>query len=497
MFSENTTILQQLYSQCFTAPLKTITPLTGSGSNRQYFRLVGQDAQSCIGVIGESRKENESFIYLTQHFTKKSLPVPEILAVSEDRMSYLQTDLGSKSLFEALRTGRESQIGYTTNHIELLKKTICLLPAFQVKGIVDLNTERLLPPTRFDVKAAMFDLYYFKYCFLKVAGLPFDEIQLEADLLQLGSDLNDNEQTGFLYRDFQARNVMLVDGNPYFIDYQGGREGPLEYDVASFLWQASAHYGADLRTILLEEYLSALEEITDIDRQKFLQRLDLFVFFRTLQVLGAYGLRGYVEHKPHFLASIPLAIANLREALQKGVAAAYPYLSQTLEKLVQLPQFQLPTPSPEPAKQLTVKVQAPTLVVRIFSFSYKKGIPEDTSGNGGGYVFDCRSTHNPGRYEPYKKLTGLDAPVIRFLETNGEILPFLQHVYALADFHVQRYLDRGFTALMFSFGCTGGQHRSVYSAQHLAEHLSEKFGIEIILQHREQAITQHFPAKAK
>lgn len=178
MFSKNTTILQQLYSQCFAAPLKTIMPLTGSGSNRQYFRLVGQDTQSCIGVIGESRKENESFIYLTQHFTEKSLPVPEILAVSEDRMSYLQTDLGSMSLFDALRMGRESQTGYTANHIELLKKTIRLLPAFQVKGIVGLNTERLLPPTRFDVKAAMFDLYYFKYCFLKVAGLPFDEIQL-------------------------------------------------------------------------------------------------------------------------------------------------------------------------------------------------------------------------------------------------------------------------------------------------------------------------------
>ena len=253
MFSENTTILQQLYSQCFAAPLKTIMPLTGSGSNRQYFRLVGQDTQSCIGVIGESRKENESFIYLTQHFTEKSLPVPKILAVSEDRMSYLQTDLGSMSLFDALRMGRESQTGYTANHIELLKKAIRLLPAFQVKGIVGLNTERLLPPTRFDVKAAMFDLYYFKYCFLKVAGLPFDEIQLEADLLQLGSDLNDNEKTGFLYRDFQARNVMLIDGSPYFIDYQGGREGPLEYDVASFLWHASAHYGSDLRTILLEE----------------------------------------------------------------------------------------------------------------------------------------------------------------------------------------------------------------------------------------------------
>ena len=497
MFSENTTILQQLYSQCFAAPLKSITPLTGSGSNRQYFRLMGEDDQSCIGVIGELLKENESFLYLTQHFSEKTLPVPKILAVSEDRMSYLQTDLGSLSLFEALRAGRESQTGYTPNHIELLKKAIRQLPAFQVKGIADLNTERLLPPTRFNVNAAMFDLNYFKYCFLKVVGLPFDEIQLEADLQQFASDLNNNEKVGFLYRDFQARNIMLVDGEPYFIDYQGGREGPLEYDVASFLWQASAHYGSDLRTILLEEYLNALEEITDIDRQKFLQRLDLFVFFRTLQVLGAYGLRGYVEHKPHFLASIPLAIENLREALQKGVADAYPYLSQTLENLVRQPQFQITTPISASANLSTTKAQLPMLVVRIFSFSYKKGIPEDTSGNGGGYVFDCRSTHNPGRYEPYKKLTGLDAPVIRFLETNGEILPFLEHVYALADFHVQRYLDRGFTALMFSFGCTGGQHRSVYSAQHLAEHLSEKFGIEIILQHREQAITQHFSAKAK
>ncbi len=139
---------------------------------------------------------------------------------------------------------------------------------------------------------------------------------------------------------------------------------------------------------------------------------------------------------------------------------------------------------------------ATALVVRVFSFSYKKGIPADESGNGGGYVFDCRSTHNPGRYEPYKLLTGLDQPVIDFLEQDGEILTFLEHVYALADTHVVRYIERGFTSLMFSFGCTGGQHRSVYSAQHLAEHLHEKFGVEVQLVHREQQISTCFPAIA-
>jgi hypothetical protein len=318
----------------------------------------------------------------------------------------------------------------------------------------------------------------------------------------------------FLYRDFQARNVMLMEGAPYFIDFQGGRRGPYYYDLASFLWQASAKYPHKLRRELVYEYYNALKQYTEVPSpHKFVERLSLFVLFRQLQVLGAYGFRGYFERKQHFIESIPPAMQNLRELLHDR-SFPYPYLVDLLQRLTELPQYRQiettasradgykttdknpykPHPQDGPATFSKYDAQGP-LVVKVFSFSYRKGIPEDESGNGGGYVFDCRSTHNPGRYEPYKQLTGLDEPVIRFLEDDGEILTFLDSVYKLADAHVRRYIQRGFTSLMFSFGCTGGQHRSVYSAQHLAEHLNSKFGVEVRICHREQGIVQTLARK--
>ena len=321
-----------------------------------------------------------------------------------------------------------------------------------------------------------------------------------------------------MYRDFQARNVMLdADGNPFFIDYQGGRKGPFYYDLASFLWQASARYSNKLRRELVLEYYNALQQYIEVPSVRhFVARLSLFVLFRTLQVLGAYGFRGYFERKKHFLDSIPPAMDNLRALLKLGEDVfPYPYMMDMLRRLTDMPRYahiEEPAvsradgykttdknvyaahPQDGPATFSKYDGKGP-LRVRVFSFSYRKGIPADESGNGGGYVFDCRSTHNPGRYEPYKKLTGLDEPVIRFLEDDGEILTFLESVYKLADAHVQRYIDRGFTDLMFSFGCTGGQHRSVYSAQHLAEHIHNKYGIEVHVCHREQGIEQTLEAE--
>jgi hypothetical protein len=303
--------------------------------------------------------------------------------------------------------------------------------------------------------------------------------------------------------------MLDAEGNPYFIDFQGGRKGPYYYDLASFLWQASAKYPYKVRREMVYEYYNALKQYTEVPSpHHFVDRLSLFVLFRQLQVLGAYGFRGYFERKRHFIESIPPAIQNMKELLGER-NFPYPYLIDILQQLTELPKFQQvlvtaaradgykttdknpykPHPHDGPATFSKYDAQGP-LVVRVFSFSYGNGIPEDESGNGGGYVFDCRSTHNPGRYEPYKQLTGLDEPVIRFLEDDGEILTFLDSVYKLADAHVRRYIQRGFTSLMFSFGCTGGQHRSVYSAQHLAEHIHEKFGIEVRICHREQGITQ-------
>lgn len=473
------------------APLKVET-LAKAGSNRQYVRMLADDGSTVIGVIGPSIAENRCFIYLAQHFTHKGLPMPKIFAVNADYSRYIQQDLGQQALYDALADARKNNFCYEEKEKALLAATLQQLAHIQVEGAQNLDFAQCLPPIRFDQQAAMFDLNYFKYSFLKTTDLPFDEIKLEADMQQLATDLvgDSNEEHYFLYRDFQARNVMLCEGEPYFIDFQGGMQGPLQYDIASFLWQASARYPQSLRNELIEIYTEELQKLLPhFNKAAFNQRLQLFVLFRVLQVLGAYGLRGYFERKKYFLDSIPLAIDNLRKMLADHVAAPYPYLNEILQQLVALPQFNATPAQHGQASVSKYDGQGP-LVVRVFSFSYKKGIPEDTSGNGGGYVFDCRSTHNPGRYEQYKPLTGLDQPVIKFLEDDGEILTFLDSVYKLADAHVARYMQRGFTNLMFSFGCTGGRHRSVYSAQHLAEHLHNKFGIEVHICHREQNIQQ-------
>lgn len=503
--------LIDLYTKHYQKEAASVEPLATSGSNRKYFRLTGEAGKSVIGVIGTSIEENEAFVYLSRHFEKRKLPVPHIIAVSDDMMSYLQEDLGQRSLFDELKGGRQSGGRYNLRERELLIRTIKELPNIQIRGARGLDWNYCYPQPEFDEESVMFDLNYFKYCFLKPSGLDFHELKLEANFRMMMKDLTEEQFDSFLYRDFQARNVMLDDDDkPFFIDYQGGRKGPYYYDVASFLWQASARYPSDLRSTLIDEYYESLRNYTEVPSLRdFKQRLNLFVLFRTMQVLGAYGYRGNFEKKNHFLQSIPPAISNLREILSVG-DFPYPYLVEVLQHLTELPQYQTTTvaevkradgyrttdknvynahPSDGPATFSKYDNKGP-LVVRVNSFSFHKGIPEDPSGNGGGYVFDCRSTHNPGRYEPYKQLTGLDDPVIRFLEDDGEILSFLEHVYALADNHVERYIQRGFNSLMFSFGCTGGQHRSVYAAQHLAEHIHEKYGIEVHINHREQSISQ-------
>ena len=475
--------LQELYQQWSgEAPAQT-EQLPGAGSNRVYYRLSNDKGESVIGCVGTSAEENHAFVALARHFTAKGLPVPQVLAVSPDEMRYLQTDLGTTSLFDALRRGREAGGRYDEEERELLRQTIRLLPRVQFEGAQGLDFSVCYPQPAFDHTGVMFDLNYFKYCYLKATGIDFHELRLEHDFQQMARDLTSEQGNSFLYRDFQARNVMVLTGIS-FIDFQGGRRGPFYYDLASFLWQASARYPQTLRQELLDVYYAEAQRYTAMPpRADFDRRLRLFVFFRLLQVLGAYGFRGYFERKQHFLQSIPPALDSIRQLLADG-PFGYPELEQALGAICSHAQPQPSTLNPQPSNHL---------VVRIFSFSYKRGIPQDESGNGGGYVFDCRGTHNPGRYEQYKHLTGLDQPVIQFLEDDGEILTFLDAVYRLADAHVARYLERGFSSLMFCFGCTGGQHRSVYSAQHLAEHIRQKFPlVEVRLCHREQAISQVF-----
>lgn len=470
--------MQQLIT-LFTQHTGKVNPsleaLPSSGSNRKYYRIQ-QDGISLIGVHGESRDENRAFIHLAKHFRAQHLNVPELVAVSGDEMFYLQEDLGDSHLFDLIKGGRTTGV-FDHEEKELLHKTITLLADFQYRGAENLNFNVCYPLPEFNRRSVMWDLNYFKYSFLKTTGLDFREDLLENDFEKLADNLLKEQTDTFMYRDFQSRNVMVVQGEPYYIDFQGGRKGPVYYDVASFLWQAKANFPSGLRDELIETYIVSLQKYQSVDAHHFSSRLRQFVFFRTLQVLGAYGFRGYFEKKPHFIQSIPFALDNLRELLQDDFCE-YPYLCKLLREMTELKQF--------------ADSRKRELEVRVYSFAYKKGIPNDLSGNGGGYVFDCRAINNPGKYERYNNVTGLDEPVIKFLEEDGEITTFLESIYPLVDRHVTRYIERNFTNLMISFGCTGGQHRSVYAAQHVAEHISKKFGVKVSLIHREQNIEQEF-----
>ena len=463
------------------------------GSNRLYTRIQDASGRTVIRVEGTNRDENRAFIYMARHFHDLGLPVPELYWVSEDEMTYTQEDLGDTLLFDAIRHGRETGEFSAEEHT-LLERTIRALAHVQIEGAKDFDWSVCFPVPEMDERSIRWDLNYFKYCFLKGTRLEFSEPRLEDDFDTLTAKIfsplrGEPERGWFLYRDFQSRNVMIKDGQPYFIDFQGGRKGPTQYDVASFLWQAKANFPAALREELIDAYLDELHKLQpSLAEQTWRAALPHFVLFRTLQVLGAYGYRGYFERKPHFLESIPNAIKNLNElfATNNGLAACYPYIYELSHVLLNS------HVAPSPSLRGRVGVG---LLVTIYSFSFKRGIPADTSGNGGGYVFDCRSTHNPGKYEEYKTQTGLDQPVIDFLEKDGEILTFLNSVYALVDHHVERFLERGFNHLQVSFGCTGGQHRSVYCAEHLAVHLKEKYPVRIHLIHRERGIDKWLNAQ--
>ena len=462
------------------------------GSNRVYSRVTDEQGRSLIRVEGTNRDENRAFIYMARHFHQLGLPVPELYTVSDDEMTYTQEDLGDTLLFDAIKNGRETG-NFNETERTLLKRTLRALAHIQVEGAKDFDWSICFPVPEMDERAIRWDLNYFKYCFLKGTKIEFSEPALENDFdklvctLSAAGGLCSVSASGlstFLYRDFQSRNVMIKDGKPYFIDFQGGRKGPTQYDVASFLWQAKANIPASLREELIDAYLDELKKLQPcMAESEWRAALPHFVLLRTLQVLGAYGYRGYFERKPHFLESIPNALKNLEEIFTQN-----PELQQEYPTLFLLSKY-LPRTTVK-RRSTDGQSQCQALVVTIYSFSFKRGIPADESGNGGGYVFDCRSTHNPGKYDEYKALTGLDQPVIDFLEKDGEILTFLNSVYALVDHHVERFLERGFDHLQVAFGCTGGQHRSVYCAEHLAAHLKEKYNVQIELIHRERGITK-------
>ena len=457
--------LERLFLQTTGKRAESIIPLTPSGSNRQYFRLrTGSVSQ--VGVLGTSLDENMAFVAIDRHMRAKGLAVPEVYAVSDDNSCYLQEDLGDTLLYDMLK-------GRVSSYMDMAAMALRQLPRLQFLSAEGLDFNKCYPVPSLDIRSVMWDLNYFKYCFVKGTGIDFSEPQLEDDFEHLAGILLSEQSDTFLYRDFQSRNVMVKDGIPYFIDFQGGRRGPIFYDVASFLWQASAGFTDKQRDMLIDAYLEALQPFRTMDKTTFMAHLRYFVLFRLLQVLGAYGFRGLFERKAYFLQGIPLIMDSLRHELEIGFDGL-PYLMSLLERIVSLSRFK--------------RVMKPEgLTVDVCSFSYRRGIPEDTSGNGGGFVFDCRAIHNPGRYDQYKSFTGHDAPVVTFLDATEGMTYFLQQVYNLVDQSVDRYLDRGFDHLSVSFGCTGGQHRSVYAADHLAAHLMEKYPqVTTRLTHREQ-----------
>jgi aminoglycoside/choline kinase family phosphotransferase len=467
-------VLQQLFEQHFGTPPKRIQPLQGQlgGSGRNIVRL-SSDRDSAIGILYNVREENAAFLEFSRHFRRYSLPVPEIYAEDLNQGAYLEEDFGDTTLYDFLSNNRTGE-SIAPEVVEAYHKVVAVLPRFQVEASRDLNYEVCYPRASFDRQSIAWDLNYFKYYFLRLAGIPFNEQALEDDFERLTNFLLSADCNYFLYRDFQSRNIMLREGQPFFLDYQGGRKGALQYDIASLLYDAKADLPPALRQQLLDLYLEELSTVVTLDRATFLHHYYAYVYVRILQALGAYGFRGFYERKAHFLQSVPYALKKLRWLLHNvKLPVALPTLLEAFNSMLASEKLQ------------RIASEADALKVRVFSFSFHRGLPKDESGNGGGFVFDGRSLPNPGREERFKALTGRDMPVIEYLNQQESVHQFLASVMSLVDASISEYQRRGFKNLMVSFGCTGGQHRSVYLAEQLAKRLRGRNGVEVIVRHRE------------
>jgi aminoglycoside/choline kinase family phosphotransferase len=511
--------LRSLYLRRFGHEPASVLPLRADGSNRAIFRLVDPDGSTVIGVHGPDHDENRAFLSYSRSFRSIGIPVPEIYADDEAAGVYLEEDLGDTTLYDlltSLRTGDE----FPEAVIPVYHEVIALLPRIQVEGGKVIDFSVAYPRREFDRQSMMWDLNYFKYHFLKLARIPFHEARLEVDFERLCDLLLDVDRSHFLYRDFQSRNILppLPFGHPLppkggpggVIDYQGGRRGALQYDIASLLYDAKAAIPDPLRTSFLSLYLDELERLIPVDRDRFVEVYRGYVLIRIMQAMGAYGYRGFFEGKEHFLASVPYAVRNIETILAAGpLPVDLPELGLVFERIAADERLrdgrhvstisasrgtvpvagakEISTDSSDAVPEVPPEVSSAELTVRIGSFSYRRGYPEESSEHGGGFVFDCRAIHNPGRYEEYRALCGQDTAVIEFLEREESVEPFWRSVSTLVDQAVETYLRRGFRSLSVSFGCTGGQHRSVYFAERLARHLRERFPhVTVELAHREQ-----------
>ena len=467
--------IERLFSTLAQGPADRIEKLPQSGSDRMYFRI-HVPGKTYIATYNTNTKENATFIQFSEHFKTKELPVPAVLAVSDDNTLYIQEDLGTESLLNQLEKHGHNDYVYG-----LFKKSLSQLARIQILGHEGMDYGWCLTAHEFGKQAIMSDLLYFKYYFLDTLKHSYDKQAILDDFEALSTYLTRTQHKYFMFRDFQSRNIIVNHDEVFFIDYQGGMQGALQYDVASMLWQAKAELNDIWKATLLNYYIDNVEELLDrkIDRNTFVFQYNGYVLIRLLQVLGAYGFRGFFQRKAHFLTSIPLALKNLKSFVEeKSIGIDLPEFYRVLKILVQddvINGFE------------TVKANPETpLVVNVCSFSYKKGIPVDTTENGGGFVFDCRGILNPGRFDEYKTFSGQDKSVTDFLEQRTKMTAFLNSVFDLIDISVEEYIKRGFGHLAINFGCTGGQHRSVFAAEQTARHLRNKYGVNVVLEHTNQ-----------
>ena len=449
-----------------------IKMLPASGSSRVYYRIQTED-KTYIATYNSNIEENIAFLVFSKHFSKANLPVPEIVSVNDEKDCYIQSDLGDTSLFNYVQNCVKNN-SYDNTTIELYKQAISNLVDFQIKGNKDLDYSVAFPAPSFDRNSVIDDLNYFKYYFLKVNDeINFNESRLNADFQNIADFIMEAPADFFMYRDFQSRNIMIKDNKTYFIDYQGGRKGPLQYDIISLLYQVKAQLPNALRLELLDHYKKELSKYVNTEEISFDKYYNAFILLRLLQVLGAYGFRGLIQKKQHFIESIPFALNELL-ALKDNLH--FPFETNELTNILNQIEKILPKYQPAENEKLTVVVN---------SFSFKNGgIPEDRSGNGGGFVFDCRALPNPGRYEEYKKLTGQDSEVQDYLNQYPEVHHFIELTQSIVSLSVDNYLERNFKNLFVNFGCTGGQHRSVFFAETTAKALHQKYPqIKVVLNH--------------
>jgi aminoglycoside/choline kinase family phosphotransferase len=466
-------LLEELYEQWSKTKAESIVPLPESGSYRRYFRIASGN-NHVMGVHNSDNRENQAFVYLNRQLLKTGNLVPEVFTVNLEKHVYLEQDLGDITLLEHLAAIRNSPDSEEKIR-QIYRRVIDAMPGLQVHVSREIDYSVCYPRAEFDVQSMMWDMNYFKYCLLKPLRIDFFEQDLEDDFVKIVHWLIEADRNSFMFRDFQSRNIMLHQNELYFIDFQGGRKGPLQYDLASLLFEAKTRLSHDIRQEMLEYYLSVFgEAFTWFDRDKFLEYYYGFVYLRLMQAMGAYGFRGYIERKPLFLQSLPYAVKTLSWLMKnKPMPLNLVSLPGVFERLINMPKIK------------EYEINHDTFTVTISSFAYKNGIPQDNSGNGGGFVFDCRALDNPGKYDEFKEFSGKDQPVIEFLESKTDVMDFFINTLNLIEQAVRVYLGRGFKSLMVNYGCTGGQHRSVFMAERLSAYLKNKYAINIVIIHHE------------